>query len=107
MMARSSLAAIAAAVAVLGAAGAAVSRQAATAPQATRTNAPRTPAAPPARQAVPASAVPDAESGVPVYAADVVARFPHDSGRLPRGCCSAATRCTKARARKARRISGG
>lgn len=85
MMARSSLAAIAAAVAVLGAAGAAVSRQAATAPQATRTNAPRTPAAPPAGQAVPASAVPDAESGVPVYAADVVARFPHDSGAFTEG----------------------
>ena len=85
MMARSSLAAIAAAVAVLGAAGAAVSRQAATAPQATRTSAPRTPAAPPAGQAVPTAAVTDAESGVPVYAADVVARFPHDSGAFTEG----------------------
>ncbi len=82
MMARSSLAAIAAAVAVLGAAGAAVSRQAATAPQATRTSAPRAPAAPPAAQAAPAA---DAESGVPVYAADVVARFPHDSGAFTEG----------------------
>ncbi|MHA0330351.1 glutaminyl-peptide cyclotransferase [Sphingomonas melonis] len=85
MMARSSLAAIAAAVAVLGAAGAAVSRQASTTPQATRTSVPRTLAAPPATQAAPASAVTDAESGVPVYAADVVARFPHDSGAFTEG----------------------
>ncbi len=37
---------------------------------------------PPAAQAVPAA---DAESGVPVYAADVVARFPHDSGAFTEG----------------------
>ncbi|PVE51727.1 glutamine cyclotransferase [Arthrobacter sp. TPD3018] len=86
MMARSSLAAIAAAVAVLGAAGAAVSRQAAVAaPQAKASQgaAPRA-VAPPAAQPVPAPAI-DTESGVPVYAADVVARFPHDSGAFTEG----------------------
>lgn len=34
---------------------------------------------------MPASAAPGAESGVPVYAADVVARFPHDSGAFTEG----------------------
>lgn len=91
MMARSSLAAIAAALAVLGAAGAAVSRQAAlAAPQGPvsqaappRAVAPAAPQSAPAPQASPATAA--AESGVPVYAADVVARFPHDAGAFTEG----------------------
>ena len=79
MMARSSLAALAAALAIL-AAGAAVSRQAAPAAPPVKA-----PVATPAARAAASVPVPQAEEGVPVYAADVVARFPHDPAAFTEG----------------------
>ena len=43
------------------------------------------PANPPAAQAVPATPAAPAEAGVPVYAATVVARLPHDTGAFTEG----------------------
>lgn len=88
MTTRSSLVVLTAALATLGAAGAATSRQAApvAVPQAAAPQdaAPQDTAPQDTAPQDAASAVVD-ESGVPVYAADVVARFPHDTTAFTEG----------------------